>query len=82
MRHAFVATSLAVLGREHLEEAFVSGRDTRAAGLIYEVESEILKQLFPNAIWSPADVLFIGENPQGAHVRVHYFPGAIAPEPE
>jgi hypothetical protein len=78
-RKSFVATSLAVLGREHLEAAYVSGRDTRAAGLIYEVESEILKQLFPNAVWFPADVIYIGDSPNGAHVRVHYFAGAEAP---
>jgi hypothetical protein len=78
-RRSFVATELAVLGREHLEAAYVSGRDTRAAGLIYEVESEILKQLFPNAVWFPADVIYIGDSPSGAHVRVHYFAGAQAP---
>jgi hypothetical protein len=78
-RKSAIATALAVRGREYLEDAFVSGRDTRAAGLIYEVENEILKRIFPNAIWKPADVLLIGENEQGAHVRVHYFAGALAP---
>ena len=77
-RKSAIATALAVRGREWLEQRFVSGQDTRAAGLIYEVESELLKRIFPNAIWKPADVLFIGENDQGAHVRVHYFAGAMA----
>jgi hypothetical protein len=81
-RKSSIATSLAVLGREYLEEGFVSGRDTRASGLIYQVENEGLKRYFPNAIWKPADVLFIGENERGAHVRVHFFPGAVAPEPD
>jgi hypothetical protein len=80
-RKSSIAVSLAVAGREHLEEAFVSGRDTRAAGLIYEVENEGLKRYFPNAVWKPADVLFIGENDAGAHVRVHYFRRALAPGP-
>jgi hypothetical protein len=78
-RKSSIATLLAVLGRENLEQRFVSGRDTRAAGLLYEVESELLKRLFPNALWKPADVLYIGDNEQGAHVRVHYFAGALAP---
>jgi hypothetical protein len=78
-RKSAIATALAVRGREYLEEAFVSGRDTRAGGLIYEVESELLKRIFPNAIWKPADVLYIGDNDKGAHVRVHYFAGALAP---
>lgn len=78
-RKSAIGTALAVRGREHLEEAYVSGRDTRAAGLIYEVENEMLKQIFPNPVWKPADVLFIGATEQGAHVRVHYFAGAVAP---
>lgn len=80
-RGSSIAVSLAVLGREHLEQRYVSGRDTRAAGMIYEVENEGLKKFFPNAVWKPADVIFIGENERGAHVRVHYFQGALAPEP-
>jgi hypothetical protein len=80
-RQSFVATLLAVRGREHLSEAYVSGRDTRAAGMIMEIESELLRRLFPNAVWFPADVIYIADAPNGAHVRVHYFPGALAPEP-
>jgi hypothetical protein len=30
----------------------------------------------------PTDFLFIGENSRGDHVRVHYFPGVAAPDPE
>jgi hypothetical protein len=78
-RKSAIATALAVRGREYLEQGFVSGRDTRAGGLIFEVESVLLKRLFPNAIWKPADVLYIGDNEKGAHVRVHYFAGALAP---
>lgn len=80
-RRSTIAVSLAVIGREYMQEQFVSGRDTRAGGLIYEVENEGLKAYFPDALWTPADFLFIGENDRGAHVRVHYFPGALAPEP-
>jgi hypothetical protein len=80
-RRSTVAVSLAVIGREHMQEQFLSGRDRRAGGLIYEVENEGLKAYFPDALWMPTDFLFIGENDRGAHVRVHYFPGALAPEP-
>jgi hypothetical protein len=33
------------------------------------------------ALWLPADFTFIGENELGAHVRVHWFPGARVPTP-
>jgi hypothetical protein len=80
-RLSTVAVSLAVIGRDHMQEQFVSGRETRAGGLLYEVENEGLKRYFPDALWQPADFLFIGENDAGAHVRVHFFPGAVAPDP-
>jgi hypothetical protein len=40
-----------------------------------------LKRTIPQAV-GPLQAMFIGENERGSHVRVHYFPGALAPEPE
>lgn len=80
-RMSEVAVSLAMIGRDHLEQRFVSGEDTRATGIIYEVENEGLKTYFHWATWLPTQFLFIGENARGDHVRVFYFPGALAPEP-
>lgn len=81
-RMSSVAGSLAVIGRQHLVERYVSGKDRRGIGIIYEVENEGLKRGFPLALWLPTDFLFIGENATGDHVRVHYFPEAPAPEPD
>jgi hypothetical protein len=67
--------------RDHLRERFASGRDTRAGGILGEVENEGLKTHFDEAVWLPSDFTFIGENERGDHVRVHYFPGARAPDP-
>jgi hypothetical protein len=78
-RMSSLAGALAVRGRELLEERFVSGEDTRAGGIIYEVENPGLKRYFNKALWLPTDFTFIGESEIGAHVRVHYFPGAKAP---
>lgn len=78
-RRSATAVRLAVTGRRLLEEAYVAGEDRRAGGIVYEVENEGLKQLFPDAIWMPTDFAFIGENAKSDHVRVHYFPGAKAP---
>jgi hypothetical protein len=78
-RMSSLAGALAVRGREILERRFVSGEDTRAGGIIYEVENPGLKRYFNKALWLPTDFTFIGENERGAHVRVHYFPGATVP---
>jgi hypothetical protein len=80
-RNSEIATWLAVQGRELLEERFLDGSDTPAPGIIYEVENPGLKAYFPQALWLPTDFLYIGDSEIGAHVRVHWFPGALAPEP-
>jgi hypothetical protein len=80
-RKANLAVALIVASRDHIVERFTSGQDRRGLGLIFELENEGLKRAFPKGIWYESDFLFIGHNPRGAHVRVHYFPGVLAPEP-
>jgi hypothetical protein len=77
-RRSAVGVWMGLVGRDHLQEQFTSGRDKRAAGMIYEVENAQLRAI-DAAHWLPLDFLFIGVNEKGAHVRVHYFPGAVAP---
>jgi hypothetical protein len=72
-RMSNLAVTLALQGRDRLQERFVGGKDPR--------ENEGLKRYFNEAVWYPLRFVFIGENPEGAHVRVWYFPGALAPEP-
>ncbi len=80
-RHGNLAGRLALAGRDELERRYVDGEDIRAAGLAMEVENEGLKTYFNRALWLPLGLNFIGENKQGAHVRVRFFPGARAPLP-
>ncbi|MDQ3739567.1 MAG: hypothetical protein M3320_03050 [Actinomycetota bacterium] len=80
-RRSAIALNLALAGRDDLRERFVSGADRRAPGILYEVENEELMRGAPDALWMPTDFTFIGENRYGHHVRVHWFPGALAPRP-
>jgi hypothetical protein len=80
-RRSNLALVLAVRARDLLERRFVTGEDTRAGGIVYEVEHEGLKRHFNTALWPRTDFTYIGENTPGDHVRVHYFPGAMAPTP-
>jgi hypothetical protein len=80
-RASRVAWSLALVTRDRLAQRFVGGVDTRGQGLVYEVENAGLKEHMDFAHWAITDVTFIGENERGDHVRVHYFPGALAPPP-
>jgi hypothetical protein len=78
-RRSHLALGLALGVRERLARHFASGQDRRAIGIVFEVESEILKRYFPQAVWPRTQFAFIGETSTGSHVRVFYFRGARAP---
>lgn len=80
-RKANLAVAMLIAARDHLIDRYVSGRDSRGLGIVFELEHEGLKQHLPKGLWRASDFLFIGENARDDHVRVHYFPGARAPEP-
>jgi hypothetical protein len=80
-RQSNLAAAMAVAARDHLSELFRAGQDRTAIGILFRVQSEILKRHVPQAIWPQTGFVFIGEDAHGAHLRVHWFPGVLAPEP-
>src|SRR3712207_4355662 len=50
-RRGAIALRLAVAGRDLLRDRFVSGADTRGPGIVFEVESPVLKERFTEAEW-------------------------------
>jgi hypothetical protein len=80
-RHSNLAGRLALAVQDHLRRRFVDGEDTQAPGMAMEIENEGLRTYFNRALWLPLNFHFIGETAAGAHVRVHYFPGARVPLP-
>ena len=81
-RNTHVATQLTFHNRDLLESRFVSGEDTRAGGIAFELENEGMRKYFNKAVWLPADFIFVGDNQQGVPVRIHYFPGVgVGPPP-
>jgi hypothetical protein len=80
-RMSNLAAQLIIRNRDLLERRFVSGEDTRAQGVLFDLENEGMQRHLNNAYWPPSDFTFIGENRHGHHRRVHYFPGARVPVP-
>jgi hypothetical protein len=78
-RNTHIATQLTMHNRDLLEQRFVSGDDTRAAGVAFELENPGMRKYINSAIWQPVDFIYIGDNDRGVPVRVHYFPGARVP---
>jgi hypothetical protein len=80
-RHSSVAAQLLFRNLEILEGRFTSGQDTRAQGILFEVENADLMSALNTAVWPRTGYTFIGVNPLGAHIRVRYFEGARVPPP-
>jgi hypothetical protein len=80
-RNTHVSTQLTFKNRDLLEHRYVSGEDTRAGGIAFELENQGLRKYLNSAIWQPADFIYIGDTERGVPVRVHYFPGARVPPP-
>jgi hypothetical protein len=80
-RKTNVAVQLLLHGHDALEDRFTSGVDTRAIGTLIDVQHEGLKRGQPHGVWPQSGFTFIGENQRGDHVRVRYYPGALAPPP-
>ena len=78
-RNSAIGMQFAIRGIDHFEDAFTSGRDTRAGGIIQEIENDGIKKYFNRGTEPATDMTFIGENGRGDHVRVHWFAGAEAP---
>ena len=81
-RHSTVAAQLLFGNLELLEGRFVSGVDTRAQGILFELENEDVMRGLNVAVWPRTGYTFIGENTSGAHVRVRWFEGARVPPPQ
>ena len=84
-RRSSLAARLVRENREWLETAYVAGEETRAPGILMEVESPELKS-WRDAVWAVdwstgKHYTFIGENEKGDHLRVYYFTGATLPPP-
>lgn len=78
-RKSNIGMLFALLGIDHLQHRFVTGKDMRAQGMIQSIENEGLKRYFNLGRQPPTYFTFIGESERGDHVRVVYFPGALAP---
>jgi hypothetical protein len=80
-RFGRVGWTMMMIARDYLQRRFMGGQDTRAGGVVLELENEGLMRRFDEGFWLPSEFAWIGKNQRGDHVRVHYFPGALAPGP-
>ncbi|PTL58498.1 hypothetical protein [Paraconexibacter algicola] len=80
-RGSAVGYWLGVRSREVLARRFAEGADTRGSGVLFQLENEELARAFPMAVWPTMGFRFYARNVAGQDLRVHWFDGALAPEP-
>jgi hypothetical protein len=80
-RQSMLAAQLYLRNLELLEARFLSGEDTRAQGIVFDLENDQLMKGLNSAVWPLTKTTFIGDSPMGAQIRVRYFPGARVPPP-
>jgi hypothetical protein len=67
--------------QDHLRELFTSGEDTRGQGVFFALQNRPVQASRNRGMWRNSRFAFIAEGKRGAHHRVSFFPGALAPEP-
>jgi hypothetical protein len=69
-------TQMIVQSKHHLQQVSKSEMDQKCVGIMVIVQNEILKKNWRQAVWRGADMIYMGDTPQGDHMRIGYFKGA------
>ncbi len=74
-----LTTKILVKTRDWLEEIYLNDgpESDRCIGVITMVENERLMKHRNEAIWRGSGMVYIGNTPQGKHLRVYYFKKAL-----
>ena len=69
-------TQMIIRSKALLAEASLVGTEKRSVGIVVVVQNELLKNHWRQAVWPGADMMYIGDTPQGHHIRIGYFKGS------
>ena len=69
-------TLMIVKAKEILAQQAHQDGDKPCVGIVVVVQNELLKRHWRQAVWPGSEMLYIGDSPEGHHVRVGYFKGA------
>lgn len=69
-------TQMLVRTKQFLQERSQQEKENRCVGILTIVENEVIKQHWKQAVWLGADMIYIGNTPEGHHIRIGYFQNA------
>lgn len=69
-------TQMIVRSKNYLHQVSKSEMEKKCVGIMVIVQNEILKKNWRQAVWRGADMMYIGNTPNGDHMRIGYFKGA------
>lgn len=70
-------TQMLVRAKQHLQERCNQETESRCVGILTIVENEVIKKNWKQAVWLGADMIYIGNTPEGHHIRIGYFQNAM-----
>ena len=69
-------TQMIVRTKNHLAEISRLEISNKCIGIMVIVQNEIIKAQWKQAVWLGADMIYVGNTPEGHPIRVGYFKGA------
>lgn len=69
-------TQMIVKSKGFLEKVSLEDHYNKCVGIMVVVQNEVLKLHWRQAIWPGANMMYIGNAPNGDHIRISYFKGA------
>lgn len=70
-------TQMIVRTKDFLQKKSEHETENRSVGILTIVQNEVIKQNWKQAIWLGADMIYVGNTPEGHHIRIGYFKNAI-----
>jgi len=69
-------TQMIVRTKNHLEQINIGEITNKCVGILVIVQNEVIKTHWKQAVWLGAEMIYIGNTPEGHHIRIGYFKGA------
>lgn len=70
-------TQMIVRTKDFLQKKSEQETENRCVGILTIVQNEVIKQNWKQAIWLGADMIYVGNTPEGHHIRIGYFKNAM-----
>jgi hypothetical protein len=69
-------TQMIVRTKNYLENVSKNETEKKCVGIMIVIQNETIKKNWRQGVWPGADMIYMGNTPEGHHLRIGYFKGA------